>query len=83
MRNIADIAASVRRGERIDAEDALVLWRDAPLWLLGELATERKRAASGEQVFYNRNVHLEPSNICLFNCESLACPRVRSSLLWH
>lgn len=69
MRNIADIAASVRRGERIDAEDALVLWRDAPLWLLGELATERKRAASGEQVFYNRNVHLEPSNICLFNCE--------------
>ena len=29
----------------------------------------RKRAISGESVYYNRNVHLEPTNICLFNCE--------------
>lgn len=69
MRNISEIADSVRRGERITADDALKLWREAPLWLLGELATERKRRASGDKVFYNRNVHLEPSNICLFNCE--------------
>lgn len=69
MRNLNEIADSVRRGERINQSDALVLWRDAPLWLLGELATERKRSASGEKVYYNRNVHIEPSNICLFNCE--------------
>ena len=69
MRNLSEITASVRRGERISSQDAIVLWRDAPLWLLGELATERKRKASGESVFYNRNVHLEPSNICIFNCE--------------
>ncbi|MBO7199725.1 MAG: CofH family radical SAM protein [Alistipes sp.] len=69
MRNFNDIAASIRRGERLSAADALVLWREAPLWLLGELATERKVAMSGRNVFYNRNVHLEPSNVCLFNCE--------------
>ena len=69
MQNINDIAASIRRGERISAADALVLWREAPLWLLGELATERKIAVSGRSVYYNRNVHLEPSNVCLFNCE--------------
>ncbi len=69
MRNIPEIADSVRRGERISTDDALTLWYEAPLWLLGELATERKRRASGDKVFYNRNVHLEPSNICLFNCE--------------
>lgn len=69
MQNINDIVASIRRGERLSAADALVLWREAPLWLLGELATERKVAASGRNVYYNRNVHLEPSNICLFNCE--------------
>ncbi len=69
MRNINDIADAVRRGERITASDAKVLWQEAPLWLLGELATERKRKISGEKVFYNRNVHIEPSNICLFNCE--------------
>ncbi|MBO7312889.1 MAG: aminofutalosine synthase MqnE, partial [Alistipes sp.] len=69
MRSINDISESVRRGERITAEDALKLWREAPLWLLGELATERKIEASGKEVYYNRNVHLEPTNICLFNCE--------------
>ena len=37
--------------------------------MLGELATERKIAVSGRSVYYNRNVHLEPSNVCLFNCE--------------
>ena len=69
MQKVNDIVASLRRGERLSADDALVLWREAPLWLLGELATERKVAVSGRNVYYNRNVHLEPSNICLFNCE--------------
>ncbi|MBQ3172872.1 MAG: aminofutalosine synthase MqnE [Alistipes sp.] len=69
MRNINEIADAVRRNERITTDDAITLWHDAPLWLLGELATARKRKASGENVYYNRNVHLEPTNICLFNCE--------------
>lgn len=69
MLTINEISEAVRRGERISSEAALKLWREAPLWLLGELATMRKRAVSGESVYYNRNVHLEPTNICLFNCE--------------
>lgn len=69
MRSINEISNIIRRGERITAEDALTLWREAPLWLLGELASERKESVSGKEVYYNRNVHLEPTNICLFNCE--------------
>ncbi len=69
MRTINEISNIIRRGERITAEDALTLWREAPLWLLGELASERKESVSGKEVYYNRNVHLEPTNICLFNCE--------------
>lgn len=69
MRSINEISESIRRGERLAAEEALKLWREAPLWLLGELASERKEQVSGKEVYYNRNVHLEPTNICLFNCE--------------
>ena len=69
MVTIQDITDKLRRGERLTTEEALVLWHEAPLWLLGELATERKRQVSGQEVYYNRNVHLEPTNICLFNCE--------------
>ena len=69
MRSINEISDSIRRGERISAVDAITLWNEAPLWLLGELASERKESISGKEVYYNRNVHLEPTNICLFNCE--------------
>ena len=69
MQSISHIVDYLRRGERLTTDDAITLWREAPLWLLGELAVSRKRAASGELVYYNRNIHLEPSNICIFNCE--------------
>ena len=67
MKSLEQIAEIVRRGERISSEEALILW-DAPLWLLGQLATERKRAKSGDALYYNRNIHVEPTNICVFNC---------------
>ena len=68
MQQIDDIAAEVRRGARIGDAEAARLWREAPLWLLGELATERKRRVSGDKVYFNRNFHIEPTNRCVFNC---------------
>ena len=69
MRHWKDIAAAVRQGCRLSAEDALILWHDAPLWSLSELALQRKKAVSGDKVYFNRNFHLEPTNICVFNCK--------------
>lgn len=67
-RDLRHIADEVRAGRRIAADEALVLWRGAPLWLLGELADGRKRAVSGDKVYYNRNFHIEPTNRCVFRC---------------
>ncbi len=66
--HIDAIAQKCRQGERISPAEAIILWREAPLWLLSQLSTERKRAVSGDKVFYNRNFHLEPTNLCRFNC---------------
>ena len=49
------------------------------LWLLGQLATERKRRVSGDKVFYNRNIHLEPTNRCVFNCRFCSYRRPKES----
>ena len=77
MSNWEDIVARVEAGERLTAADALTLWQDAPLWRLGELAVKKKRAISGDKVFYNKNFHLEPTNTCVFNCKfcSFRCPK--------
>ncbi len=45
-----------------------MLWQEAPLWLLSKLSVQRKREVSGDKVFFNRNFHLEPTNLCRFNC---------------
>lgn len=62
------IADKVLAGGRISTDEALTLWSDAPLSLLGLLATGIKRRVSGNAVYYNRNFHIEPTNICVFNC---------------
>lgn len=74
-----DIAARVEAGGRLSADDALTLWRDAPLWYLGMLATARKRAVSGDKVYYNRNFHIEPTNLCVFNCKFCSYRRPKGS----
>lgn len=79
MRTWEDIAACVASGERLSAEDALTLWREAPLWRLGELAVNKKRSISADKVFYNKNFHLEPTNVCLFNCKFCSFRRPRGS----
>lgn len=65
LQNIIDKCG---RGERISTLEAAILYREAPLWQLSKLAVSRKRAVSGDSVFYNRNFHIEPTNICIFKC---------------
>ena len=77
--NVDNIADALRRGERLSGDAAAILWREAPLWLLGELALEAKRRASGDNVFYNKNFHIEPTNICVFNCKFCSYRRPRGS----
>ena len=79
MNGVELIAAKVRRGERISGDEALTLWRKAPLWLLGELAVGIKREKSGDKVFFNRNFHLEPTNLCVFNCKFCSYRRTKGS----
>ncbi len=68
IQSVDEIARKCRRRERITIDEAIVLYREAPLWLLSKLATERKREVSGDAIFYNRNFHIEPTNICRFKC---------------
>ena len=79
MQKWEEIALRVRAGERLSSEDALILWQQAPLWHLAELAVERKEKISGNKIFYNRNFHLEPTNLCVFNCKFCSFRRPKNS----
>lgn len=79
MSHISHIVDKVRSAERLSSAEALDLWQKAPLWQLSQLATERKMAVSGNKVYYNRNFHLEPTNICVFNCKFCSYRRPKGS----
>ncbi len=62
------IAGKVSAGERITTMEGELLFRDASLPFLAVLADHVRHRINGKQVFYNRNIHLEPTNICVNHC---------------
>ena len=79
MKKWEDILAGVSQGARLSFEEAVTLWHDAPLWRLAEAAVQKKRAISADKVFYNKNFHIEPTNLCVFNCKFCSYRRTKGS----
>ncbi len=65
---LREIAGAVMEGRRLTPDEALTLYNKADLSLMALLATTVKRMKSGDAVFFNRNFHIEPTNICVYNC---------------
>ncbi|MFA5712781.1 MAG: CofH family radical SAM protein [Bacteroidales bacterium] len=57
------------RDSGIDLKEALTLYSEPNLNLLSHRATQIRERINGKKLFYNRNFHLEPSNICLLECK--------------
>ena len=55
---IKSIAANILDNKRISANQAIALYEQADLSLLGFLANEARKHKVGNYVFYNRNVHI-------------------------
>ncbi len=70
------VAAKVRAGQRISDEDCLLLFEKASLGFAGSLANEIKERLHGEKVFFNRNFHIEPTNVCVFSCNFCSYSRL-------
>jgi aminodeoxyfutalosine synthase len=62
-------AEKIETGARISTDEALVLYRSNYLSLLGLLAVAAKKRISGDLVFFNKNFHIEPTNICINHCK--------------
>jgi aminodeoxyfutalosine synthase len=63
------ICDKILDGERISDAEAIDLFNCPNLALLGILAGVVKKRQSGNYAFFNKNFHVEPTNICVNNCK--------------
>lgn len=65
---LRDIAIKVVDQQRISNDDALMLYEQGSLSYLGSLANLIRERKHGDNTYFNRNFHIEPTNICLYTC---------------
>ncbi len=80
---IKDIALKVLAATRITPEEGVLLYRDADTSLLALLADQVRKRKTGDYVFYNRNVHIEPTNICVYDCKFCSYSHHQSKESWE
>ncbi len=62
------IADKIYNNQRISEADALVLFQQGSLPFLGSLANFVRERLHGDTTYFNRNFHIEPTNLCVFSC---------------
>lgn len=65
---LRQIGEKVVRGERITDAEGLLLFEQAPLGYLGALANYIREKKHGNTTYFNRNFHMEPTNVCIYTC---------------
>ena len=70
------IAEKIFDKKRISDEDALVLFEKGSLSFLGILANYIREDLHGDKTYFNRNFHIEPTNVCVFACKFCSYSRL-------
>jgi aminodeoxyfutalosine synthase len=75
-RSLAAIAEKVKNQQRITDVEGLLLFEKASLPFLGSLANSIRERLHGNTTYFNRNFHIEPTNVCVFSCNFCSYSRL-------
>ncbi|MDZ4784843.1 MAG: aminofutalosine synthase MqnE [bacterium] len=71
-----EISKKIFLGERLTDLEALYLYKNASLDLLSILSTFVRERINAKQTFFNKNFHIEPTNVCVFTCSFCSFSRI-------
>ena len=74
--SIRDIVKKISTSKRISDSETLTLFNKAPNSLLFSLANAIREKQNGNNTFFNKNIHIEPTNICVFDCKFCSYSRL-------
>ena len=70
------IAEKVYNGKRINFRDGVLLFEKGTLGYLGALANFVREKKNGDNTYFNRNFHIEPTNLCIYTCKFCSYSRL-------
>lgn len=70
------LLCKIEHGERISDEDCLFLFESASLPFVGSLANYVREQKHQNRTYFNRNFHLEPTNVCIYTCNFCSYSRL-------
>lgn len=73
---LLQIAEKVLGAERINFAQGVVLYQKASLAFVGTLADHIRKKLNGDITYFNRNFHIEPTNLCVFDCKFCSYSRL-------
>jgi aminodeoxyfutalosine synthase len=66
--SLPTITEKVHAGERLSFDEGLFLEEQVDVLTLGRLANVVRERKNGNYAFYNTNIHLNPTNVCVYRC---------------
>ena len=75
-KELLDIQEKVYNNERITDEEGSLLFQKGSLPFLGSLANYIREKKHGDITYFNRNFHIEPTNVCIFTCNFCSYSRL-------
>ncbi len=70
------IAQKVADNQRITFEEGVFLFEEGELAYLGLLANFVRERKNGDATYFNRNFHIEPTNLCVYDCKFCSYSRL-------
>ena len=66
---LQNIGNKIIHNERISFDEGVYLFEKASLPYVGALANWKRNELHGDITYFNRNFHIEPTNVCVFSCK--------------
>src|SRR6478736_6508887 len=70
------IGEKILNDQRLDFDEGVTLFEKAGLPYVGTLANYIREKLHGNKTYFNRNFHIEPTNVCVFSCNFCAYSRI-------
>ncbi len=74
--DLKKISEKIFNKERLTDEEGLMLFEKGSLSFLGSLANYIREELHGDKTYFNRNFHIEPTNVCVFACKFCSYSRL-------